>query len=169
MKNKLVLFVFCFLVWIFLCYSPSWQSLLDWQNLLVGAAVAFFITLLCGDLFTGRPALFLEYKRYLWFICFLGLCTWECFKINIEMMARLIARDIPLNPAVLKFKTNLKTDIGLTYLANSLTLAKGAITIDIEKEKGLIYLHWIDIKQMDRKKIEKIIERFEKIIIKIFE
>ena len=84
-------------------------------------------------------------------------------------MARLIARDIPLNPAVLKFKTNLKTDIGLTYLANSLTLAKGAITIDIEKEKGLIYLHWIDIKQMDRKKIEKIIERFEKIIIKIFE
>ncbi|MCK9615706.1 MAG: Na+/H+ antiporter subunit E [Candidatus Omnitrophica bacterium] len=167
MKNKLVLFIFCFLVWIFLRYLPNWQT--DWQSLLVGAVVAFVVTALYGDLFTGRPALFLEYKRYLWFIYFIVLCTWECLKINIEMTMRLIVKDIPINPAILKLKTNLKTDIGLTCLANSLTLTKGAITIDIEKEKGLIYIHWIDVKRAGKNKIEETIERFEKIIKKIFE
>ncbi|MFA5008381.1 MAG: Na+/H+ antiporter subunit E [Candidatus Omnitrophota bacterium] len=169
MKNKLVLFIFCFLIWIFLRYPPSWQGLLDWQNLLIGTLVSFAITMLCGDLFTARPALFLEYKRYLWFIYFIGFCTWECLKINIEMMLRLIVKDIPLNPAIVKIKTSLKTDIGLTYLANSLTLAKGAITIDFEKEKGLIYIHWIDIKQTDEKRIKQTVEKFEKIIARIFE
>jgi len=169
MKNKLVLFIFCFLIWVSLCYLPGFENVLDWQNILIGALVAFFVTMLCGDLFTTRAALFLEYKRYLWFVYFILFCTWECLKINIEMMLRLTAKEIPLNPAILKFKTSLKTDIGLTYLANSLTLAKGAITVDTEKEKGLIYIHWIDTKQTDKNKIEEIIKKFEKIITKIFE
>lgn len=163
MINKLVLFILGFSVWAFLHYPP------DKQHLLVGAGVALIITLLCGDLFTTRPKLFLEGKRYLWFFYFAFVCLVESFKINIDMAIRLLARDIPLNPGIVKIKTNLKTDISLTYLANALTLTKGAITVDIDKQKGFIYLHWIDLKQTDKKKIEETVERLEKILAKIFE
>lgn len=163
MINRLVLFILVFSVWIFLRYPP------DWQHISIGAVVALVVTALCGDLFTARPKLFLEPKRYLWFVYFIILSTWECLKINIDMALRLIKKDIPLNPGIIKFKTSLKTDIGLMFLANTLTLTKGAITIDIDKKNSQIYLHWIDLKQTDRKNIEENIEKLEKLLKKIFE
>ncbi len=163
MINKLVLFIFIFFIWIFLRYPP------DWQHVSIGLVVSLIVAALCGDLFTARPKLFLEPKRYLWFTCFAALSVWECVKINIDMALRLVRKDIPLNPGIVKFKTNLKTDIGLMFLANTLTLTKGAITVDVDKKNSQIYIHWIDLKRTDRKKIEKAIEKLEKLLTKIFE
>ncbi|MFA5338494.1 MAG: Na+/H+ antiporter subunit E [Candidatus Omnitrophota bacterium] len=163
MINKTVLFIFVFIIWIFLRFPP------DWQHLLTGAAVAIIVAALCGNLFTARPKLFLEPKRYLWFIYFVILSTWECLKINIDVALRLIKKDIPLAPGIIKFKTSLKTDIGLMFLANTLTLTKGAITVDIDKKNSQIYLHWIDLKQTNRETIEENIKKLEKLLAKIFE
>ncbi|MDD4954873.1 MAG: Na+/H+ antiporter subunit E [Candidatus Omnitrophica bacterium] len=163
MKSKLILFILTFCIWVFLRYPP------DKQHLLIGLVVAFIVSALCGDLFTTRPKLFLQPKRYLWFAYFIILSAWECFKINIDMALRLVRKEIPLNPGIVKFKTTLKTDTALMFLANTLTLTKGAITVDINKANNQIYIHWIDLKQTDRKKIENGIGQIEKLLTKIFE
>ena len=45
--------------------------------------------------------------------------------------------------AVIKIKTKLKTDSGVTALANSITLTPGTITISVEPEKGMFRVHGI--------------------------
>jgi len=77
---------------------------------------------------------------------------------------------LPINPGIVKVKTKLTTDTALTFLANSITLTPGTMSVDIDKDNGILYIHWIDVKTKDVESATKIIvERFEKILKKIFD
>jgi len=67
-------------------------------------------------------------------------------------------------------KTNLKSDIALTFLANSITLTPGTMCMEIDKEKGMLYIHWINVGTKDVEGATRIIaQKFENIIRGIFE
>ena len=77
---------------------------------------------------------------------------------------------LPINPGIVKVKVELKTDTALTFLANSITLTPGTMSVDIDKENGILYIHWINVKTKDIESATRIIvERFEKILKKIFD
>jgi multicomponent Na+:H+ antiporter subunit E len=75
---------------------------------------------------------------------------------------------MPIKPGIVKVKTTLKTDIGKTFLANSITMTPGTITVDIIDDE--FYIHWIYVSSRDPKVYtDKILGRFEKFIKRIFE
>ena len=77
---------------------------------------------------------------------------------------------LPINPGIVKVKTVLKSDTALTFLANSITLTPGTLSVDIDKDNGILYVHWIDVKSKDIESATKIIvERFERILKNIFD
>lgn len=95
---------------------------------------------------------------------------WECLKANIDVARRVLNPNLPINPGIVKVKTSLKSDTGLTFLANSITLTPGTLCVDIDSEKGILYIHWIDVKTQDIDKATQIIvTKFENILKKIFE
>lgn len=164
MKSKTILFLLGLLVWLFLSWPP------DIQHLLVGILVAGFISILTGDMFVKRPHVFTHITRYLWFFYYLPIFLWECFKANIDVAYRVGHPDLPINPGIVKVKTTLKSETGLTFLANSITLTPGTFSIDIDKENGFLYIHWIDVKEKDVENASRIIvEKFERILKRIFE
>ncbi len=165
MKSKIVLFLVAFLVWTFLNWVP------DWQHLVVGIFIAGFVAYLTGDLFITRPHLLKHPLRYWYFfVYYLPLFFWECLKANLDVAYRVLHPKTPINPGIVKVKTSLKTDTALTFLANSITLTPGTLTVDIDKDNGILYVHWIDVKAEDIESATRIIvERFEKILRKIFE
>ncbi|MBU0533441.1 MAG: Na+/H+ antiporter subunit E [Candidatus Omnitrophica bacterium] len=165
MKSKLVLFVLGFLVWLLLSWVP------DWQHIIVGVFVAILVAFVVGDLFiTHRQVLYHPLRYWYFFACYLPLFLWECFKANIDVAYRVLHPDLPINPGIVKVKTSLRTDTALTFLANSITLTPGTLSVDIDVKSGFLYIHWIDVKAKDVDTATKIIvERFEKILKKIFE
>lgn len=113
---------------------------------------------------------FKYFKRYLWFSYYVPVFIWECFKANLDGAFRVIHPDLPMRPGIVKVKTALKSDLGLTLLANSLTLTPGTMTVDIDKENGFLYVHWIDVKSDDIDKAAELIAgKFERILKRIFE
>lgn len=89
---------------------------------------------------------------------------------NIDVAYRVLHPNLPINPGIVKVKTKLKSDVGLTFLANTITLTPGTMTVDVDKEKGLLYIHWINVKGKDVEAATKqIVEKFEHTLIKIFE
>ena len=75
---------------------------------------------------------------------------------------------MPINPGIVKVKTNLKTDIGRTMLANSITLTPGTLTVEINDD--VLYIHWINVQTEDVEKAsELIVKKFEKFLLRIFE
>ncbi len=162
MRSKLILFIVGFIIWCLLRFP------VDAQHIFIGIIVAAFVTLLLGDLFTNRPAQFFKVQRYLWFLYLMPVFIWECFKANLDIARYIISPNLSLKPGIIKVKTSLKTDIGLTYLANIITLTRGAITVDLDKEESCLYLHCIEVG--DKKEIiTAAVNKFENLIKKIFE
>lgn len=165
MKSRIVIFLGAFLVWSLLNWVP------DWQHLIVGIFIAWFVAFITGGLFIMQPRILKHPLRYWYFlIYYLPKFLWECFKSNVDVAYRVLHPKLPINPGIVKVKTSLKTDTALTFLANSITLAPGTMSVDIDKDKGILYVHWIDIKAKDVESATKIVVgRFEKILKKIFE
>lgn len=163
-KSYLILFILAFLIWVFL----SWPA--DLSHLIVGILVCGFVSFMTGDMFVKRPHVFKHFNRYLWFLYYIPLFIWECIKANLDVAYRVIHPDLPINPGIVKVKTDLKSDTALTFLANSITLTPGTMSVDIDPENGYLYIHWIDVKDKDiHKATEIIVARFEKILKRIFE
>jgi multicomponent Na+:H+ antiporter subunit E len=95
---------------------------------------------------------------------------WECLKANIDVALRVLNPTLPINPGIVKVKTTLKSDTGLTFLANSITLTPGTLCVDIDPEEGALYIHWIDVQSQDIDvATQKIVTKFENVLKKIFE
>ena len=165
MKSRIALFIIAFFIWGFLNWPP------DWQHLTVGVFVAWFVAFMTGDLFIKRPHVLKHPMRYGYFVFYyLPVFLWEVIKANIDVAYRVLHPKLPINPGIVKVKTTLKSDTALTFLANSITLTPGTLSVDIDSEKSVLYVHWIDVKAKDIDSATRIIvERFEKILRKIFD
>jgi len=164
MKAKVVFFILALIIWLLLNFPLSLQTLI------VGVFAAIFATLFIGDFFTQRPHLFLHPGRYFWFLIYIPVFIWECLKANIDVAFRVIHPSRPIKPGIVRIKTALKSDIALTFLANSITLTPGTLTVDVDKEGGFLYVHWINVKSKQLEEATKFIgQRFEKILKRIFE
>ena len=143
----------------------------DWQHLVVGFFIALFVAFMTGDLFIKKPLLLKHPHRWFYFLCFyVPRFLWECLKANIDVAYRVVHPGLPINPGIVKVKTNLKTDTGLTFLANSITLTPGTMSVDIDRDNGYLYIHWINVLSEDIEvTTEFIVRRFERILEKIFE
>jgi len=124
-----------------------------------------------GDLFVTTPQLLKHPHRYWYFVIhYIPRFLWECLKANIDVAYRVLHPNMPIKPGIVKVKTGLKTDTALTFLANSITLTPGTMTVDIDRDNGILYIHWINVSDKEIQKTTEIIaERFERILAKVFE
>ncbi len=161
--------IFIFLIWLAVWLLLSWPPNL--QNLIAGAAVSLFVSFMTIDILTGGRRAARNPARYLWFFYYILIFTWECLKANIDVAYRVLHPDLPIRPGTIKVKTALTSDTALTFLASSITLTPGTTTVDIDKDRGYIYIHWLYVKEgYDRSSMKlAIVERFERILKRIFE
>lgn len=165
MKTKLLLLVIAFGLWCALTWVP------DWQHLVVGALAAFMVVLVSSDLFEAPPRLARRPMRYFYFLFhYVPVFLWECLKANLDVAYRVLSPGLPIHPGIVKVRTTLKSDTGLTFLANSITLTPGTMSVDINRDEGILYIHWINVKSPDTELATKIIvANFERILKKIFD
>ncbi|MBU1043525.1 MAG: Na+/H+ antiporter subunit E [Candidatus Omnitrophica bacterium] len=164
MKSKIVLFLFCLIIWLGL----NWPVNSQW--LVAGVLVSGFVAMITGDIFMHRPHIIVHIKRYLWLFVYLIVLLIEGIRANIDLAYRVLHPDLPINPGIVKIKTEIKTEVGLTLLANSITFSTGACAVDIDQQKGYIYVHCLDVESQNIKAATELIAaRFETILKKVFE
>jgi len=165
MKKRIVLFLTALIVWVLLNWVP------DAQHLFVGVLAAALVAYLTGDLFIQRPYLLKHPHRYsVFFFQYLPVFFWEVIKANVDVALRIVHPRLPISPGIVKVRTTLKSDTALTFLANSITLTPGTMSVDVDRASGILYIHWIDVRTQETEEATRmIVERFEKILSKIFE
>lgn len=165
MKSRITMFLVGFTVWCLLNWVP------DVQNLVAGAIVAALVSAVMGSLLVTRPHLRRNFSRFAYFVThYIPVFLWELLKANLDVAYRVVHPRLPINPGIVKIRTSLRSDTGLTFLANSITLTPGTMTVDIDREKGILYIHWINVKHTDiEKATQDIAGKFEPILRKVFE
>lgn len=155
MKNFIYLFIILFLIWLALTLS------FHEQELITGAVISFILSLFLYKFYGELNLPDLSIKRIYFFFLYLIVLFWEIIKANIDVAYRILHPKMPIKPGIVIIKTELKSNIGKLFLANSITLTPGTFTLDIKGNKLLI--HWINVKTTDFKEATKIIgKKFEK-------
>jgi multicomponent Na+:H+ antiporter subunit E len=102
-------------------------------------------------------------KALVLFPVYLLLFIWELIKSNIDVASRVLRPSLPINPGIVKVRTDLKADVGKLALANSITLTPGTLTIDVDED--FLYVHWIDVKDSSPEGAQRqISEKFERLL-----
>jgi len=164
MKSRIILFIVALFVWMGFTWPP------DLVHFLIGIVVAIFISYMTGDMFITRPHHLIHPLRYFWLLVYIPVFVWECFKANLDVVYRVIHPNLPISPGIVKVKTKLKSETGITFLANSITLTPGTLSVDLDEKNGYLYIHWIHVFNKDVEGATKnIVRRFEYILERIFE
>jgi multicomponent Na+:H+ antiporter subunit E len=156
------LFILSLIFWLLLTFEFTVP------NIIVGAVSSIISALFFGRVFITNVHKLLEPKRYFWFIIYLFIFIWECLKANVDVAYRVLHPAMPIRPVIVKVKTTLKSDMAKMFLANSITMTPGTISVDIIGD--YLYIHWIYIRSEDPEVYTPIITgAFEKYIKRIIE
>ena len=134
----LITFILMFITWVVL--SGKFEPLLLWLGVISSLLVAYFFhDLLFPNTKPGDMKIFFAFSQYIpWLIL-------EIIKANFHLLYLVFHPRMKelIDPHIIDFKTDLKSDIAITTLANSITLTPGTITVTASSE-GVFRVHAID-------------------------
>ena len=109
-------------------------------GVLVGFPVAFLFRRFYADTYDlGRGVGAVPYA-ILYVLVFLQ----EVVVANADVAYRAVAPGPPIEPEVIYVPLRVETDLGVTTIANSITITPGTVTLDYDDEFNGLYVHVID-------------------------
>ena len=161
--RRLIYFVVALVVWLLLTWS------VDTQMLIAGVIASIIVAVLFHEIMPKEHKVFISPVRMFWLLLYVPVFFYYMLIANFDVVYRALHPKMPIKPGIVKIKTKLKTDSGITALANSITLTPGTLTVDLTDD-GFLYVHWINVKSDDVDQATKLIaKRFEWFLEKIFE
>ena len=148
MISFIITTVICFIAYLILTTGSGTEVLGLWSyyELLFGAVLSIIVGIIARNIFVKKSLRMLNPVRWFTFIGYvIGPFFVGMAKANFDVAYRVITGKI--NPGIVKISPGLKTDLGITMLANSITLTPGTLTVDIDENKNDLYIHWINVKK----------------------
>jgi multicomponent Na+:H+ antiporter subunit E len=166
--RRLIYFILAFVIWILLTW-PFVEGKIDRQVIIAGGIASIFVAIMFHEILPKEHHIFVSPVRVFWFLIYLPVFFYYVLLANLDVVYRALHPKMPIKPGIVKIKTNLETESGITALANSITLTPGTLTVDLTDD-GFMYVHWINVKSEDLEQATKhIAQRFEWFLKKIFE
>lgn len=92
---------------------------------------------------------------------FLVFFLWELLRANLRVALVVIRPRLHVQPGIIKIPLDIQSDLGITLLANVITLTPGTLSLDITPDKSALYVHtmYVDNPDTFRQEIKKGFER----------
>jgi multicomponent Na+:H+ antiporter subunit E len=137
------------------------------DEVILGSIVSAVLTLILVNYVNFQVDWNFPIKLLKFLFIYLPVFIWKLILANLDVARRVLSPRIPLNPGIVKVKTDLKGDFGKLTLANSITLTPGTLSIDVEDD--YVFVHTIDVKgKTESENQANISGPFEKILGGIF-
>lgn len=135
-KKYIILFFISVAFWLII--SEKFNYLSIGLALLVGLLTMF----LWSDLIKTMPGAMSVKKFFLLIKCFFDLIV-EIFKANIGMLKPIFSKSKDLEPAIVVFTPDLKSEWARVLLATCITITPGTVTVDLNPDNGQYVVHAI--------------------------
>jgi len=156
MHRQIILNLIIAVMWMFLQESYTFPSFL------LGYLIGFLLLLLLNRFI---PDYF--YFRRIWKILFLiFLFVKELILANIEVVKWVYNPKLTLQPGMIAYQTELKTNWEITLLANLITLTPGTLSVEVSRDNSTIFIHSLHVPDSDET-IAQIRDSFEKAIMEV--
>ena len=139
MKRYLLYSIPLALMWCFV------QGSLTVPNFLFGMVLGPVVIRPFKPLYTWeKVSLATELRRIPQLLRYFAVLIVEILKANIMVAKIVLKPNLNLKPGIIAVPLRTKTDVGITAIANTITLTPGTLTVDISDDGTVAYVHAID-------------------------
>lgn len=158
MKNKFLSNILLTFVWVALTGDFSFE------NYVFGFFLNFHILWLITVGRNKSKYFIIVPKLILLLVTFL----YELVKANLEVAYEVITPDLKMTPGIVMVPLDVKSNIGITLLANMISLTPGTLSLDVSNDRKVLFVHAMYIKDRD-KFVHGIKNGFERRIMEILQ
>jgi multicomponent Na+:H+ antiporter subunit E len=160
LKRIISLFLVMFVIWILIAGIHV-------QELIVGALVSIILSIILSSYLKFELSVSNVAGLFIFLLMYIPRLILELIKANLDVAKRVLKKDVPVKPGIVKINTELKSDLGKLTLLNSITLTPGTISLDAEGDD--LYIHWIEVSKEKEEEQKKVISgSFESILRRVF-
>jgi multicomponent Na+:H+ antiporter subunit E len=76
-------------------------------------------------------------------LAYVGAFVVELISANFEVAYRVLSPRMPIDPEVVELPLRVESDLGITAIANSITMTPGTLTMDYDENRNTLYVHAI--------------------------
>ena len=114
------------------------------ETVIAGAVVSAALHLLSRNFPSSRPLPFIPVLRHLpeglfHLFIYLFILLVEIVKANLQVIRLVLSPVIEVDPCLVRFRTDLRTEAARVALANSITLTPGTLTVSLKGNNLLIH------------------------------
>lgn len=131
-------------IWMFLHGSVTMNQFL--LGFVLGYAILYFFRGLLPDSS--------YFRRTLGLLKFLGLFAWKNFQANFIVAWEVMTPSSHMRPGFLKIDPEAETPLEITWLANTISLIPGTLTVDTSEDDDYLYIHAMHIRDPEEIKRE---------------
>jgi len=144
--------IVCFITYLLLTTgSGDIAGLWSIEEMLFGLILSLIAGFISHATFLKEDTRMVNPIRWVLFLVYLiGPFFVALAKANVDVAYRVITGKI--KPGIVKIQPDLKTDLGVTMLANSITLTPGTLSVDVDEDKKELFIHWINVDEEAVKK-----------------
>lgn len=146
------------LVWVFLKGEFNLVNLV-WGYILGAGILLLFSQIPPGKMYT---------KRILGFIELALVFLVELYKANMSVLKIVLSGNTKPPSGIVAYPLEVKSDWGITVLANLITLTPGTISMEVAPDRKTLYIHALEVEDPDEL-IKGIKNAFEKRVLEVFE
>lgn len=147
------------IVWLMLNVSFSLGQII------LGSVLAIIIPLLCAPLQVPQPRL----KRPLRAIQYAFMVAGDIIVANVQVAILVVGPMRRINPGFVAVPIDLKENLPITILANTVTMTPGTVSAELSKDKNWLYVHVLNMPENEQDIISLIKDRYESAIKEIFQ
>ncbi|MCL5780899.1 MAG: Na+/H+ antiporter subunit E [Firmicutes bacterium] len=115
--------------------------------LILGVISSLLVAYWSTDVLIGQMNKGPDIDRIFRMIAYVPWLVWQIVLSNIHVVQLVLSPKLEIDPKIIRFKHDLKTDMGIVILANSITLTPGTITIN--GGRGEFIVHAVSKKTAD--------------------
>ena len=80
-------------------------------------------------------------KRCMWFVVLFVLFCWDLVVSSVLVAATVISPASRSKPRLVTIPLHVKSDAGITMVANFITLTPGTLTVDVSDDRSTLLVH----------------------------
>lgn len=101
-------------------------------------------------------------------LCLLANFMRELLLSNLEVARIVLSPRLRIRPGLIAYRTELRTDLAITTLANFITLTPGTLTLEVSEDRTVLFIHALDIEEPEVV-VDNIRDSFEKRLLELEE
>ncbi|MEM0027457.1 MAG: Na+/H+ antiporter subunit E [Ignisphaera sp.] len=140
-------------------------------DIVTGAFVAILSGVALASMLVEDWRKSLDIKRFLYLIRYtIRYFIVDEVKSHLDVIKIGLSPKMPIKPGIVRVPIESRSDHGIMLVSISITNTPGTVVVDIDKEKGILYVNWIYVKSVEPLECYKeIAQTFDYYAKKIFD